>query len=62
VPLDITLNTFTVVDANGNPLVDVARANYVAMKRVLGVSSDAFDNSGAFLRNRRFRTATSSTG
>ena len=56
-PSDITLNTFTVVDANGNPLVDVARANYVAMNGVLGVSSDAFDNNGAFLRNRRFRTA-----
>jgi prepilin-type N-terminal cleavage/methylation domain-containing protein/prepilin-type processing-associated H-X9-DG protein len=56
-PSDITLDTFTVVDANGNPLVDVARANYTAMNGVLGVSSDAFDNNGAFLRNKRFRTA-----
>ncbi len=47
--------TFTVVDGNGNPLVIVARGNYVAMNGVLGVSSDAFDNNGAFLRNRAIR-------
>jgi hypothetical protein len=40
--------TFTVVDANGNPLVDVARGSYVAMNGVLGVTSDAFDNNGSF--------------
>jgi prepilin-type N-terminal cleavage/methylation domain-containing protein/prepilin-type processing-associated H-X9-DG protein len=45
--------TFTVVDAKGNPLVDVARGNYVAMNGVRGVSFDSFDNNGAFLRNRR---------
>ena len=56
-PSDITLNTFTVVDANGNPLIEVARANYTAMNGVFGVSSDAFDNNGAFLRNMTFRTA-----
>src|SRR5207244_4110522 len=28
---------------------------YVAMNGVLGVSSDAFDNNGAFLRNRSMR-------
>src|SRR5438094_8435649 len=30
-PSDITLNTFTVMDANGNPLADVARTNDTAM-------------------------------
>jgi prepilin-type N-terminal cleavage/methylation domain-containing protein/prepilin-type processing-associated H-X9-DG protein len=56
-PSEVQKGTFTVIDASGNPLVDVARANYVAMNGVLGVSSDAFDNNGAFLRNRAFRTA-----
>ena len=46
---------FTVIDANGNPICDVARASYVAMNGVLGVSGDAFDNNGAFLRNTRMR-------
>jgi prepilin-type N-terminal cleavage/methylation domain-containing protein/prepilin-type processing-associated H-X9-DG protein len=54
-PSEVLEGTFTVVDANGNPLVDVARGNYTAMNGVLGVSSDAFDNNGAFLRNRRMR-------
>jgi prepilin-type N-terminal cleavage/methylation domain-containing protein/prepilin-type processing-associated H-X9-DG protein len=50
------VSTFTVVDANGNPICDVARSNYVAMNGVLGVSSDAWDNNGAFVRNTRMRT------
>ncbi len=59
-PSEIAWNdapTFTVVDANGNPLVDVARGNYVAMNGIKGVSSDAFDNNGAFIRNRGFLMA-----
>jgi prepilin-type N-terminal cleavage/methylation domain-containing protein/prepilin-type processing-associated H-X9-DG protein len=48
--------TFTVLDAKGNSLVDIARGSYVAMNGVLGVSSDSFDNNGVFLRNRRMFT------
>jgi prepilin-type N-terminal cleavage/methylation domain-containing protein/prepilin-type processing-associated H-X9-DG protein len=54
-PSETRGGTFTVVDPNGNPLVDVAEGNYVAMNGVLGVSSDSFDNNGAFLRNMTFR-------
>jgi prepilin-type processing-associated H-X9-DG protein len=61
-PSEVKSGTFTVVDANGNPLVDVARGNYTAMNGVLGVSSDAWDNNGAFLRNRRFRIADITDG
>jgi prepilin-type N-terminal cleavage/methylation domain-containing protein/prepilin-type processing-associated H-X9-DG protein len=55
-PSEPRRGTFTVVDASGNPVCDVARANYTAMNGVLGVTSDAWDNNGAFLRNSRFRT------
>jgi prepilin-type N-terminal cleavage/methylation domain-containing protein/prepilin-type processing-associated H-X9-DG protein len=61
-PSEIQPGTFTVVDANGNPLVDVAEGNYVAMNGVLGVSGDSFDNNGAFLRNRTFRIADMTDG
>jgi prepilin-type N-terminal cleavage/methylation domain-containing protein/prepilin-type processing-associated H-X9-DG protein len=54
-PSEVQTGTFTVVDASGNSLVEVARASYTAMNGVLGVSSDAWDNNGAFLRNRRMR-------
>jgi prepilin-type processing-associated H-X9-DG protein len=56
-PSEIAVGTFTVVDANGNAVTDVARASYVAMNGVLGVSSDAVDNNGAFLRNKLMRIA-----
>jgi prepilin-type N-terminal cleavage/methylation domain-containing protein/prepilin-type processing-associated H-X9-DG protein len=56
-PSESASDTFTVVDAGGNPICDVARGNYVAMNGVLGVSSDAWDNNGAFLRNKRMRMA-----
>src|SRR5260370_562627 len=56
-PSEPQTGTFSVVDANGNPFCDVARGSYVAMNGVLGVSSDAFDNHGAFLRNRTLRIA-----
>jgi prepilin-type N-terminal cleavage/methylation domain-containing protein/prepilin-type processing-associated H-X9-DG protein len=61
-PSEPRTDPLTVVDANGNPIVTVARGSYVAMNGVLGVSSDAFDNNGAFLRNRSFRIAEISDG
>jgi prepilin-type N-terminal cleavage/methylation domain-containing protein/prepilin-type processing-associated H-X9-DG protein len=56
-PSEPRTGTFTVVDASGSPICDVARGSYTAMNGVLGVSGDAFDNNGAFLRNSRFRAA-----
>jgi prepilin-type N-terminal cleavage/methylation domain-containing protein len=47
--------TFTVVDANNNPICDVARSSYTAMNGVLGVTGNAWDNNGAFIRNRPLR-------
>ena len=56
-PSEIKSGTFSVVDSGGNPICDVERSSYVAMNGVLGVSSDAFDNNGAFLRNQSLRIA-----
>src|SRR5205807_970909 len=56
-PSELKTGTFTVVDGAGLPLVDVARGSYVAMNGVLGVSNDAWDNNGAFIRNRLLRIA-----
>ncbi len=50
-----TDTTFTVVDSNGQPICDVARSSYVAMNGVLGVTSDAYDNNGVFLRDHPYR-------
>jgi prepilin-type N-terminal cleavage/methylation domain-containing protein/prepilin-type processing-associated H-X9-DG protein len=61
-PSEIKTGTFTVVDADGKPVVDVARGSYVAMNGVLGVTSDAWDNNGAFIRNRHLRIADISDG
>jgi prepilin-type N-terminal cleavage/methylation domain-containing protein/prepilin-type processing-associated H-X9-DG protein len=61
-PSEIKTGTFTVIDANGNPIVDVARGSYVAMNGVLGVTDHAWDNNGAFLRNRRLRGADITDG
>jgi prepilin-type N-terminal cleavage/methylation domain-containing protein/prepilin-type processing-associated H-X9-DG protein len=61
-PSEIKTGTFPVVDANGNAIVDVARGSYVAMNGVLGVTSDAWDNNGAFIRNRRLRIADIADG
>src|SRR5207248_1863703 len=44
-PSEVTSDPFTVVDAGGQPICDVGRANYVAMNGVLGVSDDAGDNN-----------------
>lgn len=47
---------FAVVDAAGNPLVTVAHSSYVGMNGAPnGVTSDAYDNNGAFLRNTRLQ-------
>jgi prepilin-type N-terminal cleavage/methylation domain-containing protein/prepilin-type processing-associated H-X9-DG protein len=54
---------FPVVDGLGSPVLDVnsqpvtvAYGSYVAMNGApAGVTSDAFDNNGAFIRNTRFR-------
>jgi prepilin-type N-terminal cleavage/methylation domain-containing protein/prepilin-type processing-associated H-X9-DG protein len=61
-PSEVKTGTFTVIDGNGNPICDVARGSYTAMNGVLGVSSDAFDNNGAFLRNRLMRIADITDG
>src|SRR5262249_42868092 len=53
---------FTVVDASGSPICDVARGSYVAMNGVLGVSDDAFDNNGVFLRNKSMKFRDISDG
>src|SRR5947209_19775386 len=54
-PSEVESGPITVVDANGNPICDVSSSSYTAMNGVLGVTSDAFDNNGAFLRNRGIR-------
>jgi prepilin-type N-terminal cleavage/methylation domain-containing protein/prepilin-type processing-associated H-X9-DG protein len=54
--------TFVVVDANGNPICPVAHSSYVGMNGILGVSDDAFDNNGAFIRNKNMRIADITDG
>jgi prepilin-type N-terminal cleavage/methylation domain-containing protein/prepilin-type processing-associated H-X9-DG protein len=54
-PMEVNPHPFTVVDANGNPLCDVARGNYVAINGVLGVSGNTATNNGAFLENHTMR-------
>jgi prepilin-type N-terminal cleavage/methylation domain-containing protein/prepilin-type processing-associated H-X9-DG protein len=54
-PSEVQQDPFTVIDANGNPICDVGRCNYTAMNGVLGVTSDAWDNNGTFIRNRPYR-------
>jgi prepilin-type processing-associated H-X9-DG protein len=61
-PSEYQTGTFTVVDADGNSICDVARGSYVAMNGILGVSDDAFDNNGVFLRNRGLRIAEITDG
>src|SRR5262249_51978950 len=56
-PSEVLTGTFNVIDATGNPLVEVARGSYVAMNGILGVSEHSFDNNGPFLRNKRLRIA-----
>jgi prepilin-type N-terminal cleavage/methylation domain-containing protein/prepilin-type processing-associated H-X9-DG protein len=61
-PSEMLLEKFIVVDASGNPLCDVARGNYVGINGILGVTSDAWDNNGAFVRSRSMRIADISDG
>jgi prepilin-type N-terminal cleavage/methylation domain-containing protein/prepilin-type processing-associated H-X9-DG protein len=61
-PSEPMTGKFAVADANGNPICNVARGSYVAMNGVLGVSGDAFDNNGAFLRNTKLRIVDFSDG
>lgn len=49
------VDSFTVLDANGNPLCNVAEGNYIAVNGNGGVTDNAGRNDGAFLRNKRFR-------
>jgi prepilin-type processing-associated H-X9-DG protein len=56
-PSESQTDAFTVVDAGGAAICDVARGSYVAMNGILGVSNDAFDNNGVFLRNKGFKIA-----
>ncbi|HZV05639.1 MAG TPA: DUF1559 domain-containing protein [Gemmataceae bacterium] len=47
---------FMTVDANGNSLVMLAHSSYIGMNGAPnGVTSDAFDNNGAFIRNTRLQ-------
>lgn len=47
---------FLTVDAGGNSLVTVAHSSYIGMNGAPnGVTSDAFDNNGAFIRNCRLQ-------
>src|SRR5262249_21745574 len=61
-PSDPAPDTFTVYDANGQPLCDVAYGNYIAVNGNGGVSDHAGDNDGAFLRNQRFKTSAITDG
>ena len=63
-------DNFAPVDSNGNPLVDtnnqvitVAHSSYVAMNGApAGVTSDAFDNNGAFIRNKSLQIKNMTDG
>lgn len=69
-PSERKAENFTVVDANGNPLLDVngqpvmvAYTNYVAMNGAPnGVASDAYDNNGAFIRDKGWKVSAFSDG
>jgi prepilin-type processing-associated H-X9-DG protein len=61
-PSEPMTGTFNVVDANGNMICTVARSSYVGMNGVLGVTSDAWDNNGAFIRNQSMRVADITDG
>ncbi len=61
-PSEQKTDAFAVIDDTGMPMATVGRASYVAMNGVLGVSSDAFDNNGAFLRNTSMRIADIADG
>jgi prepilin-type processing-associated H-X9-DG protein len=53
---------FTVFDANGQAISDMALGNYVGINGNGGVSDHAGDNDGVFLRNRPMRIADITDG
>jgi len=53
-PSEVFTGTFTVIDANGNAIADVAHASYIAINGNGGVSGGEDTNDGVFLRNRAF--------
>ncbi len=61
-PSEIHRDGFTVHDANGAPLCDVAYGSYVAINGNGGVTDNAGTNDGAFLRNRCFKFADMDDG
>jgi prepilin-type processing-associated H-X9-DG protein len=69
-PSEARPNNFTPVGAGGNPLLDangqvitLAFGSYIGMNGAPnGVTSDAYDNNGAFLRNRSLRMAEITDG
>ena len=61
-PSEQKTDAFAVIDDTGMAMAGVGRSSYVAMNGVLGVSSDAFDNNGAFLRNTSMRIADIADG
>jgi prepilin-type N-terminal cleavage/methylation domain-containing protein/prepilin-type processing-associated H-X9-DG protein len=56
-PSERQRGTFTVFDANGAPLCDVAYGNYVGINGNGGVTDNAGTNDGAFLRNKWYKLA-----
>jgi prepilin-type N-terminal cleavage/methylation domain-containing protein len=54
-PSEVFGGTFTVLDASGNSIADVAHASYIAINGNGGVSGGEDTNDGSFLRNRAFR-------
>jgi prepilin-type N-terminal cleavage/methylation domain-containing protein/prepilin-type processing-associated H-X9-DG protein len=61
-PSEPRRDPFVVTDGNGQPICAVAYGSYVAVNGNGGVSDHAADNDGAFLRNRRMRTADITDG
>jgi prepilin-type N-terminal cleavage/methylation domain-containing protein/prepilin-type processing-associated H-X9-DG protein len=54
--------TFTVFDGSGNPLCEVAWGSYTACNGNGGVSDNAGNNDGSFLRDSQFRIASITDG
>jgi prepilin-type N-terminal cleavage/methylation domain-containing protein len=54
-PSEVAPDPFTVVDAGGNPIIDVAHSSYIAINGNGGVSGGEDTNDGSFLRNRAFK-------
>jgi prepilin-type N-terminal cleavage/methylation domain-containing protein/prepilin-type processing-associated H-X9-DG protein len=61
-PADSYPSPFTVADANGNPLCQVAYGNYVAINGNGGVTDFAGTNDGSFLRDQAFQISDITDG